>query len=189
MKSDKLRVSSLETKFENMHYGAIFSTETVPWSILFIRPDNMEYSVDVLYGFKFSSIKNLAEFKDFFNIPKATMFTKDFSPYHVLSELDQNFKFKTAPNFYERSAECVNRKIEDADRVYYYKTVNHEQNVDGKTFTPENRRKVKELLPETYERIKNSNISIGFTDWEHAKFRNPDLEKKEIDHRLSKHNL
>lgn len=189
IRADRLTTSSLQTHYEGIHYGAIFSTDSTPWSILFIRPDNEEYSVNVLPNFKFPFIDNLNEFKTFFNIPPATKFSKEFSPFHVLAALDSNLEFKPTPSFYNRSAECISRKIPDSDRVYYYSTINHDQNNDGENFTSQNRRKVKELLPETYERIKNSNISIGFTDWEHTKFRNPTLESNEINSRLNNFGL
>lgn len=189
IKADNLSTSSLQTSYEGIHYGAIFSTDTTPWSILFIRPDNEEYSVNVLPNFKFPSISDLNAFKRFFNIPPATKFSKEFSPFHVLAALDSNLNFRPTPGFYNRSTECVSRKIPDSERVYYYGTINHDQNNDGENFTPDNRRKVKELLPETYERIKNSKISIRFTDWEHTKYRNPTLESDEINSRLNNFGL
>ncbi|EMW5434683.1 hypothetical protein AAFB08_002628 [Enterococcus faecalis] len=189
MLKDKLTIGSLQTEFEQTNYGIIFSTDKEPWSILFIRPDNEEYSLNISRGFTFPKISNLKEFKWFFGIPEATVFSKSFAPFHVLNELDNHLKFRQTPNFYERSAECSARKIPESDRVYYLKTINHDQNKDGRNFTPENRRKVKELLPETFERIKDANISIGFTDWESAQFKNPTLESNAIDQQLKSFNL
>ncbi|GAB2022026.1 hypothetical protein RyT2_11000 [Pseudolactococcus yaeyamensis] len=87
-----------------------------------------------------------------------------FKPFNLFKYIDENSKprkFNTTQN-----REMVTRlyKLNNPDAIYYYSMVNWNTSKSGKRYSKENRDKVKKLLPNLFELIKDKNISVRFTD-------------------------
>lgn len=104
---------------------------------------------------------DLKGIKNFFNIPYGKTF---FDINNFLNKLNQSIPKKL--NSSESEARTLVAKINnvpDSHKIYYKDLKNWEQSNSGNHRTNKNLQKVKILLPDLYEKIKDKDISVNFT--------------------------
>lgn len=106
---------------------------------------------------------NYSKACEFFEIKYSENSSERFKPGHLIDAINYNSIYKEY--LPDDTRKQINNKynLEDPDSIYYYSIRDHAKYGNKSHYSPENREKVRILLPELYERIKNRNISIGFT--------------------------
>lgn len=117
--------------------------------------------IDFMIDSYFSA--NYSEACDFFEIKYSENSNERFKPGHLIDAINCNSIYKEYLPADTRKQ--INRKynLEKPDSIYYYRLIDHTKNGDNRRNSPENREKVRILLPELFTRIQGRNITIQFT--------------------------
>lgn len=87
-----------------------------------------------------------------------------FRPFELFLHIDRNAKFRPFNESLKRYVTTKLYKLNKPDAIFYHSMVNWDKTNSQKHYSKENRDKVKKLLPQLFEHIKNKNISVRFTN-------------------------
>ena len=163
----------------NQEYTAIFdcSYNEVPFSMLittdeqdvislyFIKVGTREeLSFDIDNNFSINTYVDdlYSKLIEFFNIQYND--NHCFRPFEFFLYIDRNAKLRPFNKTLSRFDTTKIYKLNNPDAVYYHSMVNWDNTSSKKHFSKENRDKVKKLLPQLFEHIKDKNISVRFTN-------------------------
>lgn len=86
-----------------------------------------------------------------------------FKPNSFFKQFDEHFSYSPIKTDEKIRYISQKYKLENPDAIYYQRTIPHKNKNNGHA-TTQNLKKVKYLLPQVYQRIKNEDVSIAFTD-------------------------
>lgn len=167
--SDILKHSKTYDVFDYTHNGidfsVLFDVNCQPFKLTMIKKKSDQFLIlEVLNGYQINTYlgEDLKKLKEMLELHHGKM---KFSTNDFFEEFNRKI-----PEFISNakiSNTCLSRvyQCEDCDKLYIRELRNWDKYPELKKHaTPENREKTRLLYPKIYERIKDKNISVFYTD-------------------------
>lgn len=164
MITNNISYTTFEFCYNKIHCDAIFildkSSREGNYDITFIKKseNNIDMFSFIVYKNSFKAFINIDELKNFFNIKSST-------GYFSLQQFIQTFRkkipqFPNISNTLTRTELAIAYNVPDSKKIYYEGLIKWSDQYRSK----ENSQKIKVLMPELYEKIKDlKHISVRFT--------------------------
>ena len=164
IKNDIHTIPSFDFKYNKLEFTLLLIINNN--ELFFLKKGTTEtFSLEII-DFEIDNYfsSNYSEACNFFGIKYSENSNERFKPEHLINAINYNSIYRE--HLPDDTRKQINRRynLENPDAIYYQRLIDHAKFGNKNHFSPENREKVRILLPEFYERIKFKNISIGFTD-------------------------
>lgn len=148
-----------------IQFSVMFDVKCTPFKLILVKKRSQQYLIlDVIAGYKIHTylgeklqvLKDMLELKNGKSRFSTNQFFKEFN--EKIPHAIQNKKISKTT--ISRVYHC-----EESEKIYIREMRNWDEYPElGKHVTKENREKTRLLYPEIYERIKEKNISVFYTD-------------------------
>lgn len=179
MKQENHMYAIFEITYNKINLKLLFDISTNPFSLLIVRKRTDLYiKLDVKPYFEintslstenYQKLVKILELKpDKSNPFKTSNFFEELNM-KIPDKIDKKYKSEGVINILQK-----NKGIEDNEGIYILGFIDWDKTNTNNNVRKYNREKTKKLYPEIYERIKDKNISVRYTD--HCDLHKKDLE-------------
>ena len=169
IKSQNVTYAIFDYKHNRIQLAILFDIKTTPFSLLLVKKhSNQNLSFDVKKGFCIDLLLSSERYeclRRMLEIPSGS--TNRFRPSEFFREL--NAKIPSHIPQYKlddsvRMAIAYSKNFEDKDKIFVRGLIDWDKIRNGKTYTRTNREKTRILYPNIYDKIKDKNISVSYTN-------------------------
>ena len=150
-----------------IQFSVMFDVGSIPYNLIFIKKRSTQYLIldvttkyqlNTFLGEKLQILKNMLELKNG---------KVKFSTNHFFGEFNENIPHTIQNKEISKSRISSLYHCEESDKIYVRELRDWDKYPElGKHATKENKEKTRLLYPEIYEKIKDKNISVFYTDKE-----------------------
>lgn len=150
-----------------IQFSVMFDVACIPFKLILVKKRSTQYlTLDVMSGYQINTYlgEKLQVLKDMLELKNGK--TK-FSTNHFFEEFNKNIPHAIQNKKISKSTISRVYHCEESEKIYIRDFRNWDQYPElKKHVTKENREKTRLLYPEIYEKIKDKNISVLYTDKE-----------------------
>lgn len=154
-----------EYSHNKIQFSVMFDVDCIPFKLILIKKRSTQYLIiDVLTGYKINTylgeklkvLKDMLELKDGRTKFSTNKFFEEFNRKIPDSLQEKAISKSTISQIYQ---------CEESEKIYIKELRNWDNYPElGKHATKKNREKTRLLYPEIYDKIKDKNISVFYTD-------------------------